>query len=200
MTGMDIKEADYGPNAPYVMGVGTTGTRTDYYYDYPDDMRAALHDDWCTTVPVSSSNMLFTGGARANLGTEYFNDFTNAFYAMGEYVTNDTGHANDLMALTCWDKNTYLSNSTHGYAAVSVYKDLNGTIGFLIWGIDGQDTYYAAKWFDEHKFELQHINTHVTDLVLRIEYKYADGDLKCPPVVTIKEKLGTISEKPQHDP
>jgi hypothetical protein len=212
-TGMDIREADYGPNAQYVMGGATTGTRADYYYNYPTDMRAALRDDWCLIEPVASSNMLFVGGARANLGTEYFNDFTNAFYTMGEYVTNDTGHANQLMALSCWDKNTYLSDSTYGYAAVSVYKDINGTIGFLIWGIDGQDTYYATKWFwnypagicdSEISSELtwysgiqylQAMNPGVTDIVLRINYT----PTPCNPTVSVIEKLGTISEKPQHD-
>jgi hypothetical protein len=213
MAGMDIREEDYGPNAPYVMGTATTGTRTDYYYDYLTDNRTALHDDWCTTVPVSSSNMLFTGGARANLGTEYFNDFTNAFYTMGEYVTNDTGHANKLMALTCWDKNTYASDGTYGYAAVSVYKDINGTIGFLIWGIDGQDTYFASRWFWDYPAGitdpeigtttwysgiqyLQAMNPGVTDIILRIYYPPMDP---IHPTVSVIEKLGTVSEKPQHD-
>ena len=211
MTGMDIKEAAYGPNAPYVMAVGSTGTRTDYYYDYSTDNRAALADDWCTTVPVASGNMLFSGGARANLGTEYFNDFTMAFYAMGEYVTNDTGHANNLMALSCWDKNTYMSDAMYGYAAISVYKDLNGTIGFLIWGIDGQDTYYASKWFWNYAAGipteigttaysgiqyLQAMNEGITDIILRIYYNPADP---IHPTVSVIEKLGTISEKPQHD-
>ncbi|PVX26597.1 MAG: hypothetical protein CW691_00920 [Candidatus Bathyarchaeum sp.] len=207
LTGMDIKDALYGIYAPYVMN-GTTGTKS----DYRDSLgRSHLADDWCTTVPIASSNMLFTGGARANLGTEYFNDFTMAFYTMGEYVTNDTGHANKLMSLSCWDKNTYLSNSTHGYAAVSVYKDINGTIGFLIWGIDGQDTYYATKWFwgysDGIPTEigttaysgiqyLQAMNEGITDIVLRIHYDPADP---IHPTVSVIEKLGTISEKPQHD-
>jgi hypothetical protein len=207
MTGMDIKDADYGPYAPYVMGGATTGTRTDYYYNYPIDNRTALQDDWCTTVPVASSNMLFTGGPRANLGTEYFNDFTNAFFAMNEYVTNDTGHSEKIMALSCWDKNTYGS----GYAAISVYKDLNGTIGFLIWGVDGQDTYYAAKWFWDYRLPivteegtvvysgiqyLQAMNRGVTDIILEICYPVGDP---IHPTVSVVEKLGTVSEKPQHD-
>jgi hypothetical protein len=208
VTGMDIKDMDYGEYAPYVMGYGSSGTKA----DYRDSLgRAYLADDWCTTWPVSSSNMLFAGGARANLGTEYFNDFTNAFYPMGEYVTNDTGHANSLMALTCWDRNTYMSNATHGYAAVSVYKDLNGTIGFLIWGINGQDTYYATKWFWNYPAGitteigttaysgiqyLQAMNIGITDIVLRIYYPPSDP---IHPTVTVIEKLGTVSEKPQHD-
>jgi uncharacterized membrane protein len=210
MTGLDIKDADYGQNAPYVMGYGSSGLKE----DYRDSLgRAYLADDWCTTWPVASSNMLFTGGARANLGTEYFNDFTNAFYAMNEYVTNNTGHSEKLMALSCWDKNTYLSDATYGYAAVSVYKDINGTIGFLIWGLNGQDTYYATKWFWSYPLGitdpeigsttwysgiqyLQAMNIGVTDIVLRIYYPTSDPT---HPTVCVIEKLGTISEKPQHD-
>jgi hypothetical protein len=210
MTGLDIKDADYGQNAPYVMGYGSSGLKE----DYRDCLgRAYLADDWCTTWPIASSNMLFTGGARANLGTEYFNDFTNAFYAMNEYVTNNTGHSEKLMALSCWDKNTYLSDATYGYAAVSVYKDINGTIGFLIWGLNGQDTYYATKWFWSYPLGitdpeigsttwysgiqyLQAMNIGVTDIVLRIYYPTSDP---IHPTVSVIEKLGTISEKPQHD-
>jgi len=208
MTGMDIKDEDYGPNAPYVMGYGSSGTKA----DYRDSLgRAYLADDWCTTWPVASGNMLFTGGARANLGTEYFNDFTNAFYAMGEYVTNDTGHSEHLMALSCWDKNSYLSDETYGYAAISVYKDINGTIGFLIWGLNGQDTYYATKWFWNYPAGipteigtiaysgiqyLQAMNDGITDIVLRIYYPPSDP---IHPTVSVIEKLGTVSEKPQHD-
>ncbi len=206
-TGLDINDEDYGLNAPYVMN-GTTGTKA----AYRDSLgRAHLKDDWCTTVPVASSNMLFAGGPRANLGTEYFNDFTMAFYPMGEYVTNDTGHANTLMALSCWDKNTQTNNATTGYATISVYKDINGTIGFLIWGIDGQDTYYTTNWFWSYPAGilgeedvtvysgieyLQQMNPGVTDIILQIDYPANDP---IHPDVSVIEKLGTISEKPQHD-
>ena len=195
VTGLDIVDETWGPEVPNVMAGATTGTRTDYYYDYPTDMRSGLHDDWCTTVPVASSNMLFSGGPRANLGTEYFNEFTMAFYALGENVVNDTGHANEILALSCWDKHSYGS----GYATISVYKDLNGTIGFLIWGVDGQDTLKAAEWF-WHNFYgmdgiyyLQQENEGVTDIILKIDYVFH------PAKISIVERLGTISHKEQHD-
>jgi hypothetical protein len=189
-TGLDINEESWGPEAPHVMGGAMTGTRTDYYFDYPNDMRPSIRDDWCTTVAVSSSNMLFSGGPRANLGTEYFNEFTMAFYASNEWVVNNTGHQDEILALSCWDKHSYGS----GYATISVYKDLNGTIGFLIWGIDGQDTYFAAKWFwDSGIYYLQQENDGVTDIIIKINYT------PCPPTVSIVERLGTISHKEQHD-
>ncbi len=190
VTGLDIKDETWGPEVPNVMAGATTGTRTDYYYDYPTDMRCGLHDDWCTTWPVASSNMLFSGGPRANLGTEYFNEFTMAFYASNEYVVNNTGHQDEILALSCWDKHSYGA----GYATISVYKDLNGTIGFLIWGVDGQDTYFATKWFWESGiYYLQQENDGVTDIILKINYAAH------PPTISIVERLGTISHKEQHD-
>ncbi|MFQ5759238.1 MAG: hypothetical protein ACE5IF_06130, partial [Candidatus Bathyarchaeia archaeon] len=78
-------------------------------------------------------------------------------------------------------------------------KDKNGTVGLIIWGWTGTDTYYASKWFEYNKYALQHYNPHITDLVLEIEYEDEDGDTLHPPEVTVVEQLGTISEKPQHD-
>ncbi|MCJ7768250.1 hypothetical protein MUP79_07655, partial [Candidatus Bathyarchaeota archaeon] len=203
LTGLDINDTANGPHAPFVMGGAATGTKA----DYRDSLgRPHLRDDWCTTYPVSSSNMLFSGGPRAQMGTEYFNEFTSAFFARSEYVVNDTGQANKIMALTCWNRTTFGA----GYAVISVYKDLNGTIGFLIWGYDGQDTYYATQWFwsipdgleapdDIIVYSgieyLQHENRGVTDIILEIDYT------TCPCSVSVTtERLGTISEKAQHDP
>jgi len=189
VTALDINEtAAHGAYVPFVMGGAVTSTKA----DYRDTLgRTFLRDDWCTTYPVASSNMLFAGGPGANLGAEYFNEFTMAFFARTEYVVNDTGQANEIFALSCWNKYSYGS----GYAVVSVYKDLNGTIGFLIWGMDGQDTYYAAKWFWDEGIEyLQTENRGVTDIILEIDYT------TCPYSASITdERLGTISEKACHD-
>jgi hypothetical protein len=200
MMGLDIRDPIYGTNAPYVMAGATTGTRADYYYGAfmgagydADDDRCGLHDDWCTSNPVASSNMLFVGGPRPNLGTEYFNEFTMGFYARGEHVTTDVGQSDKILALSCWDKHVFGS----GYAVISVYEDLNGTIGFLIWGVDGQDTYYATKWFwDYGIYYLQTENDGVTDLILEIFYPPTDP---IHPVIGRVERLGTISHKEQHD-
>jgi len=204
MAGMDMNETTYGPYAPFVMGRATTCTRTDYV----DSLgRSFLRDDWCQTIPISSSNMIFMAGPRANLGTEYFNEFTNVFFAESEWVVNNTGQANKLLALTCWDRNIY----GNGYAVISVYKDLNGTIGLLFSGYQGQDFYYACKWFWDYPAGiltpdgttvysgieyLQHENLGVTDIVLKITYT----DPTHPTVTIVSgERLGTISEKGQHD-
>jgi len=199
--GMDINETTYGPHAPFVMAGASSGTKS----DYRDSLgRTFLKDDWCrygTTAgyPISTSNMIFVGGPCANLGAEYFNEFTMAFLATASYVTNDTGHSNKILALSCWARNATGS----GYAVIAVYKDLNGTIGLLIWGFDGQDTYYASKWFwdglgSEPGIQyLQGENRGVTAIVLKITYPTTNPT---HPTVSIVERLGTVSEKDYHDP
>ncbi len=194
--GMDVNETRWGPLAPFVMGGATSGTRA----DYRDSLgRPHLRDDWCTNIAVASSDMIFVGGPIAQLGTEYFNEFTDAFFASSAYVINDTGQSNKILALSCWAKNAAGS----GYATIGIYKDLNGTIGLVIWGFDGQDTYYASKWFWDGMGEtpgivqLQSMNQGVTSIVLEITYPTSDPT---HPTVDIVERLGTISEKDQHDP
>jgi len=207
-TGMDIREATWGPNAPYVMSGPGTRLRSNYY----DSLgRSHLRDDWCTTYPIASSDMIFIGGPRATLGTEYFNEFTNAFFAESEWVVNNTGQANKILALTCWNRTTYFNTATTGYAQISVYKDLNGTIGFLVWGLNGDDGLYAAEWFWNYPAGitcpdgtivysgieyLQHENRGVTDIVLEITYPTLDPT---HPTFSIVERLGTISEKTPHE-
>jgi hypothetical protein len=200
--GLDRLDATFGPMVPSVIREGIS----------PDsDGRYHLHDDWCysrtddsagmdKSWPIASSNIITVGGPSPNKVSTYFNEYAQAMV----YTTVGDG----FYAVTCWDNpitdwKFYAGTAVtdrYGYAVISTYKDKNGTVGLMVYGWNGQDTYFAAKWFDEHKFELQHINTHVTDIILEIEYEYSDGDPRCPPVVDIVEKLGTISEKPQHDP
>jgi hypothetical protein len=194
--GMDANETRWGPLAPFVMGGATSGTRA----DYRDSLgRPHLRDDWCTNIAVASSDMIFVGGPIAQLGTEYFNEFTDIFFASSAYVTNDTGQSNKIFALSCWNKNATGS----GYATIGVYEDLNGTIGLVIWGFDGQDTYYASKWFWDGMggtpgiVQLQSMNRGVTSIMLEITYPTADPT---HPTVSIVERVGTISEKDWHDP
>ncbi|HEY4674528.1 MAG TPA: hypothetical protein VIH48_00575, partial [Candidatus Bathyarchaeia archaeon] len=199
--GMDVNDTVYGTYAPFVMGSASTGNRS----DYRDSLgRSGLQDDWCRSgttpgYPISSSNMIFEGGPVAQLGTEYFNEFTDAFFASSTYVVNNTGQSGKILALSCWARNATGS----GYATIGVYKDLNGTIGLVIWGYDGQDTYYASKWFwdgiggQPGIQYLQSVNRGVTSIVLKITYPATDP---LHPSVSVVERLGTISEKDQHDP
>jgi hypothetical protein len=149
--------------------------------DYKDALgRAALKDDWCTTWPVASSNIIGVGGPLAHVLAYYANDFTDAYYD----TTTD-----EIVALTCWGKNTYASSNTTGYAVITTYKDINGTVLFLIWGHWGRDTYYATKWFHEGGAEqLQEAPECLTTIILEIDYTVHE------PSISIVEALGTISE------
>jgi hypothetical protein len=204
--GLDMAETELANQIPWVMrkfGVGWA--RTDYAYDYPDDMRTALKNDWCTTWPISSSNMISVGGPLANVLSEYANDFTQAIY--GDPRFSGSRWLGKVVGYTCWsscfgrsfppdDPHIYSSeddNNRYGYAVIGTAKDKNGTVILTVWGHFGRDTYYASHWFETHKFKLQHINQHVTSLILRIDYKKPDH-----PTFKVLEALGTISEKPPH--
>ncbi len=215
--GMDYRDVTWGPNMPYVMAGPGTGTRTDYV---DAQGRPGLQDDWCTTWPVASSDMIFMAGPRANLGTEYMNEFTNVFYPRSEYATNNSlNQANNIFALPCWNKNVYYPNATDGYGVISVYKDLNGTIGLAFWGMSAQDFYYTCQWFWSYPDGilcpdgctlvysgieyLQHENCGVTDIILHIGYSTHIPTVTVGTTGGVKgdiERIGTISEKVNHDP
>jgi hypothetical protein len=179
MAGLDMWDARVQRQIPYVMRkFGTGDTKTDYHYDHAaGDHRAALRDDWCTTWPVTRSDMIGIGGPVANLYTYYMNDFTEAYWD-GTIETS-----------TCWNKNSYTSDEETGYAVISTYKDINGTINLVIWGEWGRDTFYACKWFHEiGAYQLQDAPWCLTGIVIEIDYTVHE------PEVCIVECLGTISE------
>ncbi len=193
LSGLDMQDTLYGPYIPWTAR-NLTGT-TDNRANYNDALgRETLRDDWCHTWPVSSSNLIAVGGPAANLITEYFNEFTEAFMinpSLSDYFT-----VYGILPLTCWDKlghfiegNTI--NDPYGYAVITTYKDINGTVGFLIWGWTGQDTYYACKFFHEEIiYELQDFPLCATSIILEIDYSV---DPKHPSF-SVVEVLGTISE------
>jgi len=120
--------------------------------DYVDDLgRAALKDDWCTYWPVASSNIIGVGGPVANGLSYYGNDFTDAFYGIPDYAPSET-YSGMITGITCWNRgwdgtwNVYESSEDTGYAVISTYKDINGTVLFLVWGHWGRDTFYASQW------------------------------------------------------
>ena len=179
--GLDVQDAAWGPRVPYVLSnMGHKGTGHHPAIGYYDSIgRLFLKDDWCRIWPIASSNIIAVGGPRANIASEYFNEFTDAFMysALGD----------GILALPCWKKNFYPGA---GYAIISTYKDLNGTVGLVIWGWTGEDTYYAAKWFREVGIgQLGGFASGVTTIILEIRY------VPHPPrVIAVKECLGTISE------
>lgn len=192
LSGLDMLDNNFGPRIPYVHNFFTgNGTLRESYYDQLE--RTALKDDYCHTWPVASSNIITVGGPAANLDSEYWNDFTDAFMT-GPPFTDQYGYG--LYLLGSWDYHFQAARSPGtdwGFGIVSTYKDLNGTVGFIVWGWTGEDTYFITKWLHEGGLiELQDMNPCATTIKLEIYY----GDH--PPRVYIDRTLGTISEKPQH--
>jgi hypothetical protein len=234
-TGLDFCETTYGPNVPWVMAQQTTGAPSGSRSCYYDSIgRPYLKDDWCTTYPVSSSNMITVGSVYANLAAEYFQEMSSVLIPQGKYVVNNTlGQADKIFLPTCWSHDMYYPNATMGYGVISVYQDLNGTTGLQFYGYNGQDTYYVTNWFWNYpagiplpkgysKSEypnglaysgiqyLQNEDCGVTSIVLQINYATHTSTIggilyhfdAHHPEITIchNERLGTISEKGQHDP
>jgi hypothetical protein len=210
--GLDMKDM-WGTNIPYLLadlGNATWRAGGPAWTDIYDSIgRLAYVDDWCTRYPVSTSNIITVAGPSANLFSEYFNEFSQAIQIYG--ITS--GNLIDVIfAPTCWNttkssnylgqwyySNGWWSKSISGYGigVITTYKDINGTVGFMIYGWSGDDTYYTCKWFHEYGiYYLQTENRGVTTLVLRINYNIDPHN----PTVTILERLGTISEKTPHDP
>ena len=211
--GLDMMDM-WGVNVPYLLAdMGNTTWRAGgpAWTDIYDSIgRLAYVDDWCTRYPVSTSNIITVAGPSANLFSEYFNEFSQAIQIYG--ITS--GNLIDVIfAPTCWNttkgsnylgqwyyKNSWWDSEITGYGigVITTYKDINGTVGFLIHGWSGDDTYYTCKWFHEEGiYYMQELNYGVTTLVLRIDY----NDDPHYPTVTILEHLGTISEKIDiHDP
>ncbi|MEM3550353.1 MAG: hypothetical protein QXN87_04570 [Candidatus Bathyarchaeia archaeon] len=198
LAGADMYGKSVDMEMPWVMAkFGAGNTFEDYYYVKPTDQRMALKDDWCGTWPISSSNMIGVGGPLANALTYYFNDFVPAFYAL-PWRTTYTPWSGKIVPLTCWDvtkTSAYASTNTVGYGVISTYKDINGTVGFLVWGNWGRDTYYLTKWFHEEGiYQLQEAPEGLTAIIVEIDYKYTAGEGYKPTGYSIVECLGTISE------
>jgi hypothetical protein len=225
--GLDMKDM-WGTRIPYLLsnlGNATWRAGGPAWTSIYDSLgRLAYIDDWCTRYPVSSSSMITVAGPSANLFSEYFNEFSQAIQIYG--ITS--GNLIDVIfAPTCWNTtvlSNYLGqyyyadgqfspgNTSTGIGVITTYKDINGTVGFMIYGWSGDDTYYTCKWFQEYgAYYLQTENRGVTTLVVRLEYMNITAISSNPrppyytyddhfPRVTILERLGTISEKTPHDP
>ncbi len=187
LAGEDMQDAAVANQFPSVMSKFGSGTTTNDYNDAKG--RSALKDDWCHTWPVASSNLIAVGGPLINKLTYYLNDYVQAIYGIPSYTPYGPWNG-AVVATTCWAKNRYFSNSTTGYATISTYLDINGTVIFSIWGVWGRDTYYATKIFQsEIIYELQKFPPCATSIVIKIDYKDP-----MHPTFTIPEVLGTISE------
>lgn len=77
---------------------------------------------------------------------------------------------------------------------ISTYKDINGTVLFLVWGYNGIDTFYVSKWFHEEGiYQLQEAPDGLTSIIVKIVYESTSEGYK-PKSYSVVECLGTISE------
>ena len=198
-SGLDMKDVTDGPTVPYVLVKLRTGETKDSYKaedeTVPCTGRSTLKDDWCRTVPVKSSNMISVGGMGVNMFTRYWNDFTNAYV-----------EGSNVRALTCWSKNKIAYSGitdTVGYGVISTYKDIDGTVGFIIYGLTGEDTFWTSWWLWHFGWKLQKEPDCVTDIILKFDYTkltptpLTHDSVKYKPGYCfweVVEALGTISE------
>ncbi|MCW3987630.1 MAG: hypothetical protein NWE87_04885, partial [Candidatus Bathyarchaeota archaeon] len=108
-----------------------------------------------------------------------------------------------ITGVTCWNRgwdgtwNTYESTEDTGYAVISTYKDINGTVLLNVWGHWGRDTYYAAEWLHGNVerdippgiVQLQSAPECLTAIIIEIDYEDPEH-----PEYSIVECLGTITE------
>jgi hypothetical protein len=141
-------------------------SRIGYLYDGLNDNRTALKNDWSSSVPISSSNIITVGGpvALANVVAEYFNEFTPVVWrgmpwfqphpAFGDKPV--FGLRRDLFPVSGYGFNQGTSNedgpyniesavTDMGFAVVATYLDINGTEGFMVYGLTGNDTFVVAS-------------------------------------------------------
>jgi hypothetical protein len=196
LSGLDFS-SELGPSIPWTIrefNEPVDTAKDANYHDYPDDMRASFRDDWSTPddwagetinpYAVSSGNLVVVGGLIANLGAEYFNDFTDAlifteygdgFYALGCWARTVLDHYQGKTFVDGPDDELwYDSNNVDddvGHAIISVYKDLNETTGLVVYGYTAEDTYYASYAFRGGLLAwLQEVQPGTTTILLEIDY------------------------------
>jgi hypothetical protein len=167
---------------------------------------------------ISSANIIVVGGPYANLVSWYYNDFTDAFvfswYEAGFYAPGCWARTSQptVPSVTPWgvagDKwvadelwyNSTTIEDDYGHAIVSTYKDLNETIGFIVYGLQGEDTYYACYALRGGLLNwMQHLQPGVTTLVLEFDYMNYNPQWDTykgihPIGIHVPECVGTITE------
>jgi len=224
LSGFDMRDP-IRPTAAWLLHrFGTAYDRASYVGPYGP----ALIDDWVNDIiwPVSTSNIIAVGGPGANLMADYFNTFSQAIFrsTTGKHWVVG-GAPYDWLIPSDWGANRmhpYPDRAAgEGLAIITTYKDLNGTVGFVIYGATGEDTWWATYWlYDIHgprrcftytltesgeSIEvcadnglrlLQKMNPGVTTIVLKITYP-TEGNT---PTFEVIKLLGTISTKTPTDP
>lgn len=168
------------PNAPHLLQIwkNTGMNRSDYL-----DPHGRLHfmDEW-RGEKVAGSGIIILGGPTANLAAEYFNDFCDVIVTQtGIYAPAYLG--------------SVFSPSFDGsvsYAIISVCKDFNNTFSFIVWGLNAEDTYYAAYVLQGGLLEeLRTVPNGITTILMKFNYDYDVSDVR---FWTIAKYLGVIIE------
>jgi hypothetical protein len=218
LSGLDVESEVFGPAIPRVLrkfADTETPDRFNYRYDYSGgDSRAAFRDDWCTPddwdgsttirpYAISSANIQVVGGPIVNEAASYFNDFTDAlvftgygdgYYGPGCWARTTQDHYQGDVFMNVDDDELWYSSTTVdddiGYAIVSTYKDLNETVGFIVYGYTAEDTYYVCYALRGGLLPmLQELQDGATTIIVEIDY----SDLH-PVSFHVKESLGGFTE------
>jgi hypothetical protein len=215
LSGLDI-DTDMAPAIPVTMRkFADTNDPNRLNYQYTDDSgRAAFRDDWCTPedwdgmdeiypYAISSSDMLIVGGPIASEAAAYFNDFTDAmifteygdgFYAPGCWGRTTQDHYLGMDFVPSGEDMLWYDNVEPGdgigHAIVSTYKDLNETVGFVVYGYTAEDTYYTCFALRSGLIPwMQSLDEGVTTLIIEIDYSSLH-----PVKFHVKEALGRFTE------
>ena len=162
LSGFDMRDP-IRPTAAWLLHrFGTAYDRASYVGPYGP----ALIDDWVNDIiwPVSTSNIIAVGGPGANLMADYFNTFSQAIFrsTTGKHWAVG-GAPYDWLIPSDWGANRmhrYPNRAAgEGLAIITTYKDLNGTVGFVIYGATGEDTWWATYWlYDIHGIDLDDLD------------------------------------------
>jgi hypothetical protein len=187
-------------------------TRVGYLYDGMNDNRTALKDDWSSSVPISSSNIITVGGpvALANVVAEYFNEFTPVIWrgmpwfqphpAFGDKPV--FGLRRDLFPVsgyglhqgTSTEDGPYNIESSVsgniGHAVVATYLDINGTEGFMVYGLTGNDTFVVASAMFNAGRHPAHTLLEIYDIWQEDTFNLGDIDSSDPWVTIPIQHLG----------
>jgi len=156
----------------------------------------------------TATGIISVAGPKANAVSRYFNDFSFAIlregsdpYALitggaviGAAPTSDPARPSlDIFPVSTWNisKDTgYRPTDTSGYFVVYVARDVNGTLGYVVWGWDARDSFWGSVWAS---YYLGHFGGWLPPgtvaLIVRITYT---SDFKEAASFTIVEALGTI--------
>ncbi|MEM1559979.1 MAG: hypothetical protein QXP57_07145 [Nitrososphaerota archaeon] len=231
LAGFDMWNPGYPTAASVMKRFGPGTTVFDFMFNPAGgDYRTAFLNHWPNNLnwSVKTSNIIAVGGPGANLVSDYFNSFSQAIFrsSSGMYWRIG-GPPYDWLIPSDWGANRihpYPDRAAgEGLAVITTYKDLDGTVGLVVYGATGEDTWWATHWlYDIHGDHvcftyynltagqnievcgenglrlLQNMNPGVTTIVLSI--KYPSTMPPFTPDIEVIKLLGTISTKTPKDP